>query len=1551
MLFNSHTGGFFIRTLKKILIGIILFIVTLQVTCYIALQFPAVQTRLVKSIIASVEDNINGKINIDRIYIIFFNRIILRDVTIVSTEKSPLLDSLKTFHHQSDTLLSCSKLSVGFSATDLLRLNLKLTSVKLEKGAFNLQSEGDSSTNFDRIFKSKNPKQRDTTKKDGSLNLLAKSLRLKDFRFTLNNPYKSVPQGDSTINFADLDVSDINVNIDNIRFERDTIFARINNISGIDKSGFKLATLQGNLELSSTEARFNHLLLADSYSRIDAEHFSLKYTSPKAFSNFTDDVTLGIDMNDTYINFKTIGKITPTLRNSRLAFYLTGEVTGPVSNIRTNLLKVTSESGQTFLELNTKLIGLPDAAETMAFADIHRCYTTSSDVANIISSINNTPPIAFLQKMPPLVQYQFEGGFSGLLTDFVANGELQSTMGNVKLDMLLRSEPDNNGMTLKGNVQTTNLKLGGLLHEKMLGELSMKSTLSARVRSEAKGGSEIVIDSVHVDKLGVNGYNYTNIHANGKSTKKDFDGRIICYDPNLNFIFQGLFSFDKEEASKFNFYLDIPYANLAEMKIDTRDSISEVNIRATANFLKTPEGDIQGNIDIKNSGYINSKGSYNIGAIKLTSLETDTTFTSVLTSPFVRARYEGSAPLTSFIKKFTSITLYSKYNNFFDKKDLDTILHKKDSYKFFAQTFNTSGICELILPDLYIQDSTSVNVEINRDNKLDMVVKSGRLAIGSNYLKNLTLTMNEADAHLKSEQVQAAGVNINQLLIDFAGKDNYLDASIDFKTDSILNNTTQLHAGLAFINDTLRSEKVIASKGKKSLRKTLPEDIKRSVKINILNSNISFKGDKWSFSPSDITFIDSTIQFNKLRLFNGRQEIMADGFLSKKADDSLSVTLNQFDIGILNLFMKKSFNFEGYFTGNTLLTRSKDVSKLSLDLTGDSVYVFHHPVGKMKLMSKWNANEKQFNVFVNTKLDNRTPLEAVGYYKPDSKHLDVSVSLNALSLSYFEPFLSDIISHTQGGLSGDLRLHGPMDKLELDGTNCAFENFDFLVNFIQVPYRLNGPVSLDKNGIVVKNAVLQDQYGARGLVSGGLSYHYFQNIFLNTRVDFENLQCLNTREKDNEAFYGKAFASGSLLIKGPLEKLLLEANISSESKTSIHIPLSSSSTADQSNLLTFVAPPSSSIEDDPYNKLLKKDEKIKQPTELSVKMNMNITPQTEIMIEINKAVGDVIKANGTGLINMDINPSKGIFDIFGDYNISQGSYKFVFMGFAPKDFTIQPGGNINFNGGIANTTLNITAAYKTKASINTLIADTSSVSTRRTVDCELDMSGQLMNPELNFNIQIPDLDPTTKVRVESALNTPGKIQKQFLALLVSGGFIPDEQSGIANNTTLLYSNASEILSNQLNNVLQQLGIPLDLGLNYQPGQKGTNIFDVAVSTQLFNNRVLINGSIGNDPYSSNNTRDVIGNLDIEIKLDKNGRLRLDLFSHAADKFSNYLDDKQRSGVGFGYQQEFNNFKDLFRRKSKEQKEYEKERKLREQEHKEREKAIERAEKEAKKKRN
>ena len=323
--------------------------------------------------------------------------------------------------------------------------------------------------------------------------------------------------------------------------------------------------------------------------------------------------------------------------------------------------------------------------------------------------------------------------------------------------------------------------------------------------------------------------------------------------------------------------------------------------------------------------------------------------------------------------------------------------------------------------------------------------------------------------------------------------------------------------------------------------------------------------------------------------------------------------------------------------------------------------------------------------------------------------------------------------------------------------------------------------------------------------------------------------------------------------------------------------------------------------------------KQKKGNDLAVKLHVRPNTAVQAFVEIDKESGNMLSGHGHGSIDVEVRPSTSYFTINGNYTLSDGLFHFSALDIARRDFTIEDGSTIRFGGDIMESDLDIKALYRTKASLGTLIADTTSVSTRRNVECGIGITEKLRNPRIAFSIDVPDLDPMTQARVQDALNSDDKVQKQFLSLLISGSFLPDEQSGIVNNSTMLNSTVLEIMASQLSNILQKLDIPIDLGLDYQQSASGNDIFDVAVSTELFNNRVIVNGVIGNRQYSAGSSnQEVVGDLDIEIKLDKPGAFRLKLFSHSADQYTNYLDNLQRNGVGLTYQQEYNTFGEFLR---------------------------------------
>ena len=65
----------------------------------------------------------------------------------------------------------------------------------------------------------------------------------------------------------------------------------------------------------------------------------------------------------------------------------------------------------------------------------------------------------------------------------------------------------------------------------------------------------------------------------------------------------------------------------------------------------------------------------------------------------------------------------------------------------------------------------------------------------------------------------------------------------------------------------------------------------------------------------------------------------------------------------------------------------------------------------------------------------------------------------------------------------------------------------------------------------------------------------------------------------------------------------------------------------------------------------------------------------------------------------------------------------------------------------------------------------------------------------------------------------------------------------------------EMVSNQLSNWLSQISKDVDIGLNYRPGSNAINPQEaqLALSTQLLNNKVVLNGNFDVRGTGSNTT--------------------------------------------------------------------------------------------------
>ena len=316
--------------------------------------------------------------------------------------------------------------------------------------------------------------------------------------------------------------------------------------------------------------------------------------------------------------------------------------------------------------------------------------------------------------------------------------------------------------------------------------------------------------------------------------------------------------------------------------------------------------------------------------------------------------------------------------------------------------------------------------------------------------------------------------------------------------------------------------------------------------------------------------------------------------------------------------------------------------------------------------------------------------------------------------------------------------------------------------------------------------------------------------------------------------------------------------------------------------------------------------------------DLEVTPEAEVQIIFDPQVGDILKGNGSGALTFEIN-DRGDFEMYGDYTFESGEYLFTLQNIINKRLKLQQGSMITWNGDPLNAVIDLQAIYSAKASPIVLVPDGPDyLKNRLPVDCHLIMTGNLLNPSISYEIELPTAEEETRNYVRNAINTEEELTKQFLSLLVINKF---SSSHLATAATISGGSAgmskvttSELISNQLSNWLSQISSDFDMGVNYRPGDEiSTDQVELALSTQILDERVSIHtnvdvsGSGEQGTSSGTNTTYIAGEFDVDVKLTDDGKLKVKAFNHSNDD-QLYKTSPYTQGVGFVYGEDFNNLR-------------------------------------------
>lgn len=280
--------------------------------------------------------------------------------------------------------------------------------------------------------------------------------------------------------------------------------------------------------------------------------------------------------------------------------------------------------------------------------------------------------------------------------------------------------------------------------------------------------------------------------------------------------------------------------------------------------------------------------------------------------------------------------------------------------------------------------------------------------------------------------------------------------------------------------------------------------------------------------------------------------------------------------------------------------------------------------------------------------------------------------------------------------------------------------------------------------------------------------------------------------------------------------------------------------------------------------------------------------------------------------------------MFGDYEIESGMYNFSFENVINKQFAINRGGRIVWDGGPYDALVDITATYKVKASLYDLVqagGDNASSELKRRVpvNCNIILSNKLTNPDIRFDIEIPSSQNFNQYAFDQYVSTQEEMNRQVFSLLMANRFYSAQESDgrSSQGSSYLGTTASELLSNQLSSLFSQNDRNIGVGVNYRPGDEVTNEeYEVSLSTQVFDNKILLSGNIGYGRDASGTASadegSLIGDFDIEVKLNRQGSIRAKAYTHSNNDVI-YETSPTTQGVGISFQEEFDSFRQLFRK--------------------------------------
>lgn len=1482
-----------VNILAKMVSAIVLALIFLPLLVALLFEIPAVQNFVAREATEIISRKLGTRISIDRVDIGLFYRV--------------SLDGFYVEDFQRDTLLYAGRLDARIKSLGLFGGGLVFSRAELSDARFCLRETPDGEMNIKQVVDKLSKK--DKARAEGKFRLEIERLETDGLDFCMERlEHRNPSYG---VDFADMHLIDIRAELKNFTIDGPVIHTDIGRLAMRERSGFVVEDLAGCLCIANgcIDIREGHIRTAK--SNIELPSLSLIGLDWALYKNFVEEVDITAQVVNTTLSSDDIAYFSPKMKDWHLTLTdVNADVSGPVADMSGSLRSVRT-GADTKLSVDFAAQGLPDVGKGHFKADISELTTSAADVDRLAAALTGKNlPDEVLRIAKNAGKIGLTGKFDGTLTAFAADAALATEIGGATCLLQVSSLRDGCRGVL-GDVKTSSLQLGELLENDLLGPLSLNVHVNGELSSE-HSDAEV---SGEILRLGINGYDYDSLRMKGHLVNREFNGLIEARDRNLRFDFRGLLDLNDEQRPRYDFALDLEEANLAALGVNRRDSVSVLAARIAARAVGRTLDDLNGIIFVRDVSYRYNDRELAADSVVIVGRNSLSDKFIRLRSDFVDADYEGK---TSYKEVFAY--LQQRFRDYVPTLDggpgwqaqhPDTVELADGYSQLTVNVRKINPLVNAVSPGLQIADGSQLLLRINPANdKLSFEAASDYIERGRMLVTRLNL-----DAHNRGDSLVFAASTEDLYLNSFhmsrvgmsgGAKDNKLELITDF-ADTI----GDVSGRIGFRSEFARGRGPAG----------------RQIDLRLTPSYIS-RGEKtWNIYTDGITADTSRIRIDRFRMVNAGQQLLLDGVVSRRLQDSVQLTLHNFELAPFSQFTSSmGYRVDGRTNGSATMKAVLGAGEVQADIVVDSISINDLAVPSIWLRSRWDFIQNRAGILVQQRENLDTLVR--GFYAPSQKRYYARATLDAVELSALDPLLKGVVERTGGNADVDIALRGSGKEANLSG-QIAVRDFTTTVDFTQVTYTMpRAVIEVKNNHLIAEGVPLYDPEKNEGLFSIDLNLEHLSNIFYSVKVLPKELMVLNTTSKDNDLFYGRIFASGSATIAGSKGGVKMDIVATTEGDSEFYMPLSGQSNAKTSDFVTFVTP--EQIDTTDYlvrKKLLFQQQGRKKEaagSTMDITMALNVQDNTAFQLVIDPTVGSALKGRGNGMLNLHINPGNGIFNMYGDYTLIEGSFLFSLQNIITKKFIIESGSMIQWTGEPVDARLDINAVYKLKTSLqpllNTVTASSdddqsgSRISDRSVpVDCKIHIGGRLSNPQLDFSVVVPVTDIETQAAVASVLNTQEAQAQQFISLVALGTF---SNSGSANiGASSGVATGLEMLTNQLTNWFSTDDYRIIL--NYRAGSEMTgDEVDFGFSTNLINNRLLVevegNYIIDNKQAVSNNVSNFMGEAHVTWLIDKSGNLRLKAFTQTIDRFDENQ-GLQETGIGISYKEDFNNFKDLKQR--------------------------------------